>query len=70
LSQHSTAALSSSISGSAKNILMLVDPSKCGQVAFAEAFETEQRIEIISDHPLPRFAVKMIGEKGATITFA
>ncbi len=56
--------------GSAKKILMLVDSSKFGQVAFAEAFEIDRRFEIITDRPLPRSAVKMIEEKGATLTVA
>ncbi len=56
--------------GSAKKILLLVDSSKFSQVAFAEAFTVDSRFEIITDRPPPRPLIKMIVEKGATVTIA
>ena len=52
----------------AQKILVLVDSSKIGQIAFFDAFNIDERFEILTDRPLPPAMQKLIEEKGATIT--
>lgn len=52
----------------AQRILILVDSSKFGQIAFFDAFDIDERFEILTDRPLPPAMQQVIQEKGATIT--
>ncbi len=52
----------------AQKILVLVDSSKFGQIAFFDAFDIDERFEIITDRPLPQAMRQMIEEKGGKIT--
>lgn len=53
----------------AQKILVLVDSSKVGQIAFFDAFNIDERFEVISDRPFPPAMQQLIEEKGATITY-
>lgn len=54
----------------AQKVLMLADSSKFGQKAFFEAFQVDEKFEIITDHRLPKTVQLALEEKGATVTFA
>lgn len=53
----------------AKKVIVLVDSSKFDQVAFFDAFEIDDRFEIITDSSLTPANGQAIEKKGATITF-
>lgn len=52
----------------AQKVLVLIDSSKFGQIAFVDAFYIDERFEIITDRPLAPAMLQIIEEKGATIT--
>lgn len=52
----------------AQKILVLVDSTKFGQIAFCDAFELDDRFEIITDIPPPRAMQKRIEAKGAKVS--
>lgn len=54
----------------AQKVMVLVDSSKFNQLAFFEAFEIDDRFEIITDRYLPPLVQQAIEEKGATLTCA
>lgn len=52
----------------AQKILVLMDSSKIGQIAFFDAFDIDERFEIFTDRPLPSSMQQALETKGATIT--
>lgn len=50
-----------------KQVLLLADASKFGQIAFFDAFDVNDNFEIIADHPLSPLQ-RGLTEKGAKIT--
>lgn len=52
----------------AKKVLVLVDSGKFGQIAFFQAFDIDDRFEIITDRALPPDIRQAIVERGAAIT--
>ncbi|MGW8193739.1 MAG: DeoR/GlpR family DNA-binding transcription regulator [Desulforhopalus sp.] len=54
----------------AAKVLVLVNSGKFGQIAFFEAFDIDDRFEIITDRPLSADVHQAIERRGATITCA
>jgi DeoR family transcriptional regulator of aga operon len=56
------------MAAAAKQVILLADASKFGQVAFFDAFDVNGKFEIIADHPLAPSLQRSLAEKGAKIT--
>lgn len=54
----------------AKQVIILADASKFGQVAFYEAFDVNPKFEIITDRPLDPVIHRGLVKKGATVSIA
>jgi DeoR family transcriptional regulator of aga operon len=54
----------------AKQVIVLADAFKFGQVAFFDAFDIDEKIEIITDRPLVSSIHRALTEKGAKVTIA
>lgn len=54
----------------AKQVVVLADASKFGQVAFFDAFDVDEKFEIITDRPLVPSIHSALTEKGAKVTIA
>ena len=54
----------------ARQVILLADASKFGQVAFFDAFDVHDKFEIITDRPLASSIHKGLTEKGAKVTVA
>lgn len=54
----------------AKRVIVLADASKFGKVAFFEAFEVNDKFEIITDRPLAPSVLDGLTDKGAKVTIA
>lgn len=54
----------------AKRVIVLADASKFGQVAFFEAFDVDEKFEIITDQPPSPSIRKCLEDKGAIISIA
>ncbi len=54
----------------ARQVVMLADASKFGQVAFFEAFDVDDKFEIITDRPLVSAVHRGLTKKGAKVTIA
>ena len=58
------------MAAAAKQVIVLAHASKFGHVAFFDAFEVDDKYEIITDRPLAPALRRTLEEKGATITIA
>jgi DeoR family transcriptional regulator of aga operon len=54
----------------AKHVVLLADATKFGQVAFFDAFDVDDKFEIITDRPLVSSVHRALTEKGAKVTIA
>jgi DeoR family transcriptional regulator of aga operon len=54
----------------AKQVIVLADAAKFGQVAFYDAFDVNEKFEIITDRPLVPAAHRSLVKSGATVTIA
>lgn len=54
----------------AKQVIVLADVAKFGQVAFFDAFDVDDKFEIITDRPFAPSIHSGLAEKGATVTIA
>ena len=53
-----------------KRVIVLADASKFGQVAFFDAFDVDDKFEIITDRPLASSIHGGLTEKGAKVMIA
>ena len=58
------------MAAAAKRVIVMADASKFGQVAFFDAFDVNDKFEIIADHPINPSIHRRLAEKGAKITIA
>jgi DeoR family transcriptional regulator of aga operon len=58
------------MAAAAKQVIVLAHAAKFGQVAFFDAFDVDDKFEIITDRPLAPAMQRTLEEKGATVTIA
>ena len=58
------------MAAAAKRVIVLADASKFGQVAFFDAFDVDEKFEIITERPLAPSIQHSLTEKGARVTVA
>ncbi|MGA6925045.1 MAG: hypothetical protein WBY88_05140, partial [Desulfosarcina sp.] len=58
------------MAAAAKQVLVLADAAKFGQVAFFDAFDVDKRFEIITDRPFSGPTGRAMADKGVAVTIA